>query len=83
MNKLYPCGKQGLMVSKQGLGCMSMTAFYGGFSRKDAEEESLNTISKALENGLNFFDTAWIYQSLGFDGCENTTNEELLGKAIV
>jgi aryl-alcohol dehydrogenase-like predicted oxidoreductase len=44
---------------------MGMTAFYGGFDRTAAEEESLATITKALELGLNFFDTAWIYQSFG------------------
>ena len=33
-------------------------------------------------SGINFFDTAWIYQSFGSDGKENRTNEELLGKAI-
>jgi aryl-alcohol dehydrogenase-like predicted oxidoreductase len=42
----------------------------------------LNTIAKALELGINFFDTAWIYQSFGLGGGGNYTNEELLGKAI-
>ena len=59
-----------------------MTAFYGGFSRKESEEKSLATIGKALDLGINFFDTAWIYQSFGADGEPNTTNEELLGKAV-
>ena len=75
-------GSQGLMCSAQGLGCMTMTAFYGGFNRAEAEEESLNTIGAALEAGVNFLDTAWIYQSFGADGQPNTTNEELVGKAI-
>jgi aryl-alcohol dehydrogenase-like predicted oxidoreductase len=39
-------------------------------------------IERALELGINFFDTAWIYQSFGSDGLPNRTNEELLGKAI-
>lgn len=77
-----PLGSQGLRVSRQGLGLMTMTAFYGGFSRKESEAESLSTIKKALDLGVNFFDTAWIYQSFGADGEPNTTNEELLGKAI-
>ena len=44
---------------------MGMTAFYGDFNRAEHEEKSLQTIAKALELGLNFFDTAWIYQSFG------------------
>lgn len=59
-----------------------MTAFYGTFDRQEAEEESINTIGKALESGINFLDTAWIYQSFGIDGKENVTNEDLVGKAI-
>eukprot|EP00596_Hydrurales_sp_CCMP1899_P008729 CAMPEP_0119038350 /NCGR_PEP_ID=MMETSP1177-20130426/7239_1 /TAXON_ID=2985 /ORGANISM="Ochromonas sp, Strain CCMP1899" /LENGTH=348 /DNA_ID=CAMNT_0007000845 /DNA_START=139 /DNA_END=1185 /DNA_ORIENTATION=- len=77
-----PLGSQGLRVSQQGLGCMGMTAFYGNFNRAEQESRSLDTIAKALDLGLNFFDTAWIYQSFGVDGEPNTTNEELLGKAI-
>ncbi|KAH9165594.1 hypothetical protein AeNC1_018479, partial [Aphanomyces euteiches] len=58
-----PLGSQGLVCSAQGLGCMGMTAFYGNFDRAAQEEESLRTISKALELGINMLDTAWIYQS--------------------
>lgn len=61
---------------------MTMTAFYGSFSRSQSEGESLATIAAALDSGINMFDTAWIYQSFGSDGEPNTTNEELLGKAI-
>lgn len=39
-----------------------MTAFYGGFDRAAHEEESLRTIAKGLELGINFLDTAWVYQ---------------------
>lgn len=59
-----------------------MTAFYGTFDRKAAEEDNIATIGKALESGINFIDTAWVYQSYGIDGNENVTNEELVGKAI-
>ncbi|CAK4811839.1 unnamed protein product [Aphanomyces euteiches] len=59
-----------------------MTAFYGNFDRAAHEEESLRTISKALELGINMLDTAWIYQSFGAGGGGNFTNEELIGKAI-
>ena len=55
-----------------------MTAFYD--SAPQSEEKSLEAISKALEKGYNFFDTAWIYQSFGKGGVPNQYNEELLGK---
>lgn len=61
---------------------MGMTAFYGEFDRAATEEESLRTIGKALELGINFLDTAWIYQSFGMGGGGNFTNEELVGKAL-
>ena len=61
---------------------MGMTAFYGDFNRAEHEEKSLQAIAKSLELGMNMFDTAWIYQSFGVDGQANTTNEELLAKAI-
>jgi len=61
---------------------MGMTAFYGDFDRAAQEGKSLATIARALELGLNFFDTAWVYQSFGKGGGGNFTNEELLGKAI-
>lgn len=77
-----PLGSQGLIVSAQGLGCMGMTAFYGDFDRAAHEETSLQTIEKAFELGVNFLDTAWVYQSFGAGGGGNYTNEELVGKAI-
>lgn len=61
-----------------------MTAFYGNHDRELSEEESIKTIETAINNGLNFMDTAWIYQSFGLgskDG-KNYINEELVGKAI-
>ena len=63
-------GTQGLVVSEQGLGCMGMSEFYG--PRNDAE--SLRTIDRALELGLDFLDTADVYGPLA--------NEELVGQAL-
>jgi aryl-alcohol dehydrogenase-like predicted oxidoreductase len=63
-------GSQGLVVSRQGLGCMGMSEFYG--ARDD--DESIATIHRALELGLTFFDTADMYGPF--------TNEVLLGRAL-
>jgi aryl-alcohol dehydrogenase-like predicted oxidoreductase len=63
-------GRQGLEVSKLGLGCMGMSQSYG--VRDDPE--SIATIHRALELGVTFFDTAEVY-GVGH-------NEELLGRAL-
>ena len=59
-----------LEVSAIGLGCMGMSAFYGSTD----ELESVETIRRALELGVDFVDTAQLYGPL--------TNESLVGRAV-
>jgi aryl-alcohol dehydrogenase-like predicted oxidoreductase len=61
-----------LEVSRIGLGCMGMSAFYTGAGTDDAE--SIRTIRRALDLGITLIDTAEIYGPY--------TNEELVGRAI-
>jgi aryl-alcohol dehydrogenase-like predicted oxidoreductase len=70
MNKLITLGKSDLQINRIGLGCMGMSEFYGSFD----ETESINTLHKAIDLGVNFYDTADMYAS--------GANERLLGKAF-
>ncbi len=63
-------GSQGLEVSAQGLGCMSMSSVYG----PGDDDAGTRTIHRALELGITFLDTAEVYGPY--------TNEELVGRAI-
>lgn len=70
MNQTTILGHSTLNVNRIGLGCMGMSEFYGSFD----EAESINTLHKAIDLGVNFFDTADMY---GWGA-----NERLLGKAF-
>ncbi|MCP4143498.1 MAG: aldo/keto reductase [Chloroflexi bacterium] len=68
--KYHNLGHSNLEISVIGLGCMGMSEFYGSAQ----EAESIGTLHRAIELGINFFDTADIYGPW--------TNEMLVGKAI-
>jgi aryl-alcohol dehydrogenase-like predicted oxidoreductase len=63
-------GSQGLQASPIGLGCMGMSEFYGPSN----EKESIATIHRAMELGVDMLDTADMYGPF--------KNEELVGRAI-
>ena len=69
--KTRKLGNSGLEVSALGLGCMGMSFAYGVIPDK---KEMIAFIRKAVESGVNFFDTAQIYGPF--------TNEELVGEAL-
>jgi len=74
MSKSLPrrkLGSQGLEVSALGLGCMGMSDFYTG---GQDERESIATLHRCLDLGMDFLDTADMYGPF--------TNEELIGRAI-
>src|SRR6476646_8388982 len=64
-------GNSGLEVSAIGLGCMGMTFSYAPFPEK---KDMIVLIRKAIEIGVNFFDTAEVYG--------HYDNEELVGEAL-
>ena len=68
--KMRKLGRNGPEVSAVGLGCMGMSAFYGGAD----EAQSIAVIHRALDLGVTLFDTAEMYGP--------HTNEVLLGKAL-
>jgi aryl-alcohol dehydrogenase-like predicted oxidoreductase len=64
-------GKSGLQVSAMGLGCMGMEYVYG---EKHDKKEMIRLLHKAIDLGVNFFDTAEVYGPF--------SNELLLGEAF-
>jgi aryl-alcohol dehydrogenase-like predicted oxidoreductase len=70
MIRTHKLGSSELDVSVLGLGCMGMSEFYG----HAAEANSMRVLHRALELGMNFFDTSDMYGPY--------RNEELLGRAL-
>ena len=68
--QLKNLGHSPLKISALGLGCMGMSEFYG----PQQEEESIATIHRALDLGINFLDTADVYG--------RGANEKLVGLAL-
>ena len=68
--KLQVLGKGDIKISSIGLGCMGMSQGYG----PGDDEESIKTLNRALDLGINFLDTAAVYG--------NGANERLVGRAI-
>ncbi|MEX2129181.1 MAG: aldo/keto reductase [Xanthobacteraceae bacterium] len=68
--RYVPLGNSGLKVSAIGLGCMSMSGLYGPAD----DDESIATIHRALDLGVNFLDTSVSYGS--------GHNQELIGRAL-
>ncbi len=66
-------GRSDALISGMGLGCLSMSAFYGHKEERD-EGQSIATIHRALDLGINYLDTADMY-GMG-------ANEELVGRAV-
>ncbi|WP_343657211.1 aldo/keto reductase [Cupriavidus sp.] len=70
MTAMRKLGQVGPEVFPLGLGCMGMSEFYGAHD----DTESIRTIHHAIDNGVNFIDTADIYGP--------HTNEQLVGRAL-
>jgi aryl-alcohol dehydrogenase-like predicted oxidoreductase len=69
--KTRTLGPAGPTVSALGLGCMGMSAYYGG---RSSEDDAIAVIQHALDRGLTLLDTADVYGP--------HTNEALVGRAI-
>jgi len=69
--KMRKLGNSGLQVSALGLGCMGMSMAYG---EPGDRREMIALMRKAVERGVNFFDTAELYGPF--------INEELVGEAL-
>ena len=70
-----PLGFQGLKVSKQGLGCMGMSAFYGS----DDEKESVATLERGAGARRHLVGQLPVLRQLGITDDELARLEENVG----
>jgi myo-inositol catabolism protein IolS len=68
------CGSSGMVVSALGIGCWSFGGGSGDYWGPQDERDAASVVSAALDCGINYFDTAELYN----DGC----SEESLGRAL-
>ena len=79
MNRTKLGGENGLEVSQCGMGTMSITAYYGD---PMSDDDAIELIRAAVEEGCTFFDTAESYTAEHPETKEKLWNEEILGRAV-
>jgi aryl-alcohol dehydrogenase-like predicted oxidoreductase len=72
-------GSQGLVVSELGLGCMGMSEFYGPCD----DDESVATLHRAVDLGIDFYDTSDMYGPYHNEGLVGRTFKPIRDRVII